>query len=47
MYGSNLVSEIIPATDAYLKLIEQRPSAQRVSTDRALALAKFFKTNNP
>lgn len=43
IYGKDLVAEHIPGIDAYIKLIESRPSAQQVGKDRAEALAKFFQ----
>lgn len=42
LYGKDLVAENIPGIEAYIKLIESRPHAQKVGSDRAVALAKFF-----
>lgn len=43
IYGKNLVVEHIPGIEAYIQRIESRAHAQRVGTDRAAALAEFFK----
>jgi len=43
IYGTNLVTEYIPGINDYIKLIENRPHAKKVSAERALALAEFFK----
>lgn len=43
IYGQNLVAEYIPNIEAYMQLIESRSHAQQVSSDRAAALATFFK----
>ncbi len=43
IYGQNLVAAHIPGVDAYIKLIENRPYAQKVAEDRASALAVLFK----
>lgn len=43
IYGQNLVAAHIPGVDAYIKLIESRPYAQKVAEDRAAALDVFFK----
>lgn len=42
IYGKDLVQEHIPAIEAYIKLIESRRTAQKVSQDRATALEMFF-----
>lgn len=44
LYGADLVAENIPGIDAYIKLMESRPHAQKVGADRTLALAKFFES---
>ncbi|MDD4915489.1 MAG: glutathione S-transferase family protein [Methylococcales bacterium] len=43
LYGENLVAAHIPGIDAYIKLVESRPHAQKVAADRAEALEKFFQ----
>ena len=43
LYGVNLVTAHIPGIEAYISLVESRPHAQTVSTDRADALVKFFQ----
>ena len=43
LYGKDLVAENIPGIDSYIKLVESRPHAQKVSADRAAALALFFQ----
>ncbi|PPD34260.1 MAG: glutathione S-transferase [Methylomonas sp.] len=42
IYGRDLVAEHIPGIAEYIQLIESRPHAQTVSTDRAAALEAFF-----
>lgn len=42
IYGRDLVAEHIPGIAEYIQLIESRPHAQTVSTDRATALEAFF-----
>jgi glutathione S-transferase len=43
LYGENLAITHIPGIEAYISLIESRPSAQKVGADRADALVKFFR----
>jgi glutathione S-transferase len=42
IYGRDLVAEHIPGIAEYIQLIESRPHAQTVNTDRAAALEAFF-----
>jgi glutathione S-transferase len=44
IYGQNLVVEYIPGIEAYIKMIESRPYAQKIGEDRTAALAE--KLNN-
>ena len=39
IYGQNLVVEYIPGIEAYIKMIESRPYAQKIGEDRTTALA--------
>ena len=39
IYGQNLVVEYIPGLEAYIKMIESRPYAQKIGEDRTAALA--------
>ena len=39
IYGQNLVVEYIPGIEAYIKMIESRPYAQKIGEDRTAALA--------
>lgn len=43
IYGKDLVAEHIPGIEDYIKLIESRPHAQKVGSDRAAALEAFFQ----
>jgi len=43
IYGADMVAEIIPEFAAYAQLVESRSSAQKVSADRAIAMANFMK----
>jgi len=40
IYGQNLVVEYIPGIEAYIKMIESRPYAQKIGEDRTAALAE-------
>ena len=40
IYGQNLVVEYIPGLEAYIKMIESRPYAQKIGEDRTAALAE-------
>jgi glutathione S-transferase len=42
IYGTDLVVTHIPGIESYLKMIESRPYAQQVGSDRSAALAAFF-----
>lgn len=42
IYGKDLVAEYIPGIQTYMKTVENRPYAKKVSEDRAEALADFF-----
>lgn len=42
VYGQDLVAAHIPGVEAYMKLIESRPYAQKVAEDRTEALVVFF-----
>jgi glutathione S-transferase len=42
IYGTDLVVTHIPGIESYLKMIESRPYAQQVDSDRTAALAAFF-----
>jgi glutathione S-transferase len=42
IYGTDLVAEYIPNVASYMQLIETRPAAQKVATDRAAAMAAFL-----
>ncbi|WP_020484148.1 glutathione S-transferase family protein [Methylomonas sp. MK1] len=44
IYGENLVTTHIPGIEAYIQLIESRPHAQIVGSDRAKALEAFFSS---
>ena len=39
IYGQNLVVKYIPGIEAYIKMIESRPYAQKIGEDRTAALA--------
>ncbi|MDD1606883.1 MAG: glutathione S-transferase [Methylococcaceae bacterium] len=43
IYGTDLVAEYLPNVASYMQLIEARPAAQKVATDRAAAMAAFLK----
>jgi glutathione S-transferase len=43
IYGTDLVAQYIPNVASYMQLIEARPVAQKVATDRAAAMAAFLK----
>jgi len=43
IYGQNLVVDYIPGIEAYIKMIESRPYAQKISQDRTAALAAKLK----
>lgn len=43
IYGTDLVAEYLPNVASYMQLIESRPAAQKVATDRAAAMAAFLK----
>lgn len=43
IYGQDLVATHVPGIEAYIELIESRPTAQKVSVDRAAALEDFFR----
>ena len=40
IYGQNLVVKYIPGIEAYIKMIESRPYAQKIGEDRTAALAE-------
>lgn len=42
IYGEDLVAKHIPHVDRYMQLIDSRPAAQKVATDRAAAMAAVF-----
>jgi glutathione S-transferase len=42
IYGTDLVATYLPDVASYMQLIETRPAAQKVATDRAAAMAAFF-----
>jgi hypothetical protein len=39
IYSQNLVVDYIPGFEAYIKMIESRPYAQKIGKDRTAALA--------
>lgn len=41
IYGRDFVSELFPAVKPYLKLVSERPQAQRVNADRVIAFEAF------
>lgn len=43
IYGADLVAAHFPDIASYMQLIETRPAAQKVATDRAAAMAAFLK----
>jgi glutathione S-transferase len=43
IYGTDMVAAHFPDIAAYMQLIETRPAAQKVATDRAAAMAAFLK----
>lgn len=43
IYGVDMVAQTFPQIASYMQIIENRPSAQKVATDRAAAMAKFLK----
>lgn len=42
IYGTDLVAEYLPTVASYMQLIEARPAAQKVATDRAATMTAFF-----
>ena len=42
IYGRDFISELLPSAKPYLKLIAERPQAQKVSADRAVAFEAFL-----
>jgi glutathione S-transferase len=43
VYGEDLVATHIPNVEEYMRLIESRPSIQKIAADREKAIAAFFK----
>lgn len=41
IYGRDFISELLPAAKPYLKVISERPQAQRVNADRVVAFEAF------
>lgn len=43
IYGVDMAAQALPDFASYMQLIESRPSAQKISADRAIAMAKFLQ----
>ena len=43
IYGVDMIAQTFPEIASYVALVESRPHVQKVTTDRAVAMAKFLK----